>query len=108
MAVTKGFIDYVLDQLSKWGNVSAKRLFGGAGLYRDGKMFGIIADDVAYLKVDETNRGKFVSAGSAPFKPFPKRPTILSFYEVPVEVLENSEELIEWAKESLSIQKSRK
>jgi len=29
-------------------------MFGGAGLYRDGKMFGLIADDVAYLKADDS------------------------------------------------------
>jgi len=38
------------------------------------------------------------------FKPFPKRPTIKSYFEIPPDVLENSEELIEWAEESLSIQ----
>ncbi|BHH85326.1 TfoX/Sxy family protein [Desulforhopalus sp. 52FAK] len=108
MAVTKGFVDYVLDQLSKWGDVSVKRMFGGAGLYREEKMFALIADDVIYLKVDETNREKFVAAGSTPFKPFPQRPTIMSYYEVPAEVLEDPEELMEWAGESLFIQKRRK
>lgn len=108
MSVSKGFIDYVLDQLSKWGDVSVRRMFGGAGLYRDGKMFALIAGDVTYLKVDETNRDKFVAAGSTPFKPFPQKPTIMSYYEVPAEVLEDPEELIEWAEESLLIQKRGK
>ena len=108
MPVTEGFIDYVLDQLSKWGDVVVKRMFGGAGLYRDGKMFALIADDVTYLKVDETNRDKYISAGSTPLKPFPQKPTVMSYYEVPAEVLEDPEELIEWAEESLLIQKRGK
>lgn len=82
-------------------------MFGGAGLYRDGKMFGLVADDVAYLKVDDTNKDKFVQAGSSPFKPFPNRPTIMSYYEVPGEVLESTEDFIDWSAESLRIQKKQ-
>ena len=108
MSVSKSFLDYILDQLSKWGDVSTRRMFGGAGLYRDGKMFGLVADDVVYLKVDDTNREKFIKRGASPFKPFPNRPTILSFFEIPEDILESPEKLIEWAEESLAIQKSRK
>lgn len=108
MAVTQSFIDYVIGQLSNWGNISARRMFGGAGLYRDGKMFGLVGNNMAYLKVDDTNRDKFLLRGSSPLKPFPNRPTILSFFEVPEDILENPEELIKWAEESLFIQKKRK
>ena len=108
MSVSKGFLDFILDQLSQWGDVSERRMFGGAGLYRDGKMFGLIANDVVYLKVDDTNRDKFISRGSSPLKPFPNRSTSLSFFEVPDDIVESPEELIEWAEESLSIQKNRK
>ena len=38
MAVSNEFLRFVLDQLSGWGGVTAPRMFGGAGLYRDGKM----------------------------------------------------------------------
>ncbi len=53
MPVSDDFLNYVLDQLSAWGSVSVRRMFGGAGLYREGRMFGLIADDVVYLKVDD-------------------------------------------------------
>ena len=108
MAVSNDFLEYVLDQFSVWGEVTVRKMFGGAGLYRDGKMFGLVADNVAYLKVDETNRDKFLEAGSSPFKPFPNRPTILSFFEIPPNIFESPEELIEWSEESLSIQKKGK
>ncbi len=107
MAVSNDFLEYVLDQLSAWDEVTARRMFGGAGLFRDGKMFGLVSDDVAYLKVDETNRENFLAAGSLPFKPFPNRPTMLSFFEIPPDILESPEELIEWANESLAIQKKK-
>ena len=106
MAVSDDFVNFVVDQLSRWGPVSFRRMFGGAGLYRDGKMFGLIADDVAYLKVDDSNRDDFVKAGSSPFNPFPEKvkPTVMSYYEIPPEVLENPDELARWAERSLAIQ----
>ena len=105
MAVSDEFLAYVLDQFSRWGDVTARKMFGGAGLYRDGKMFGLVADDVAYLKVDDSNREEFVQAGSSPFKPYPDKPTTMSYFEIPPEVLEEAEELARWAKCSLAIQK---
>jgi DNA transformation protein and related proteins len=104
MPVSDEFLEYVLDQLSGWENVSARKMFGGAGLYRDGKMFGLIADDVAYLKVDDSNRQRFVQAGSSPFKPFPDKSTVMSYFEIPPDTLEKPEELIAWAQCSLAIQ----
>ena len=108
MPVSEEFLTYVLDQLSCWGGVSPRKMFGGVGLYCDGKMFGLIADDVAYLKVDDANREMFIQAGSAPFKPFPDKATVMSYYEVPPDVLEQPDELIEWAARSLAIQKKKK
>jgi len=108
MAVSNDFIEYIRDQLREWGLISVRKMFGGAGLYRDGKMFGLVAEDVVYLKVDDTNRKKYEAAGSRPLKPFEDHKTVLSFYEVPPEVFESPVELIEWADEALAIQKKRK
>ena len=73
MSISDEFVDYVIEQLSGWGEVSARKMFGGAGLYREGVMFGLIADDVAYLKADDSNRKDFVRAGASPFKPVPDK-----------------------------------
>ena len=107
MAVSDEFLGYVLDQLSGWGQVHARRMFGGVGLYRDNKMFGLIADDVAYLKVGDSNRAAFEQAGSSPFQPFPDKATTMSYYEIPPDVLESPDELAQWAKRSLAIQKKK-
>lgn len=108
MPVSEGFTEYILDQLSPWGGVTSRKMFGGVGLYRDGKMFGLLADDVIYLKVDDTNLEKFVEAGSAPFKPFANKPTTMSYYDVPGDIMENPDDLIDWAEESLAIQMRQK
>jgi len=87
MIVNNEFLEYVLDQLSSWGQVRAKRMFGGAGLYREGTMFGLIADNVAYLKVGSLNRDDFEKAGSHPFQPYPGKKTTMPYWVIPTEVL---------------------
>jgi len=108
MSVSNEFLEYVLDQLREWGDISVRRMFGGAGLWRDGKMFGLVADDVVYFKVDDTNRAKYEASGSGPLKPFDDHKTVLSYYEVPPDIFECPPELVEWAEESLAIQKKGK
>jgi len=110
MAVSDEFIDFVIDQLAAWEEVSARRMFGGAGLYCDGTMFGLISDDVAYLKVDNSNREDFVKAGSSPFNPYPDKvkTAIMSYYEIPADVLENPDELARWSERSLAIARKKK
>lgn len=110
MALSNDFLNYLLDQLSGWGEVSVRRMFGGAGLYRDGKMFGLIADDVAYLKVDDSNRDDFLKAGSSPFNPYPDKvkTAVMSYYAIPPEVFENREELSKWAQRSLEVQAKKR
>jgi DNA transformation protein len=111
IAVSDEFVDYVIDQLAGWGEVSARRMFGGAGLYCDGVMFGLIAEDVAYLKVDDSNREDFVKAGSSAFNPYPEKTKtyVMSYYEIPADVLEDAEELGKWAELALAVaQKKRK
>lgn len=104
MGVSDDFISHILDKLAGWGGVIPRKMFGGVGLFREEKMFGLIADDVVYLKVDDSNRGSFLSAGSLPFKPYPDKPARMSYYSVPPEVLEDPDSFIEWADRSLALQ----
>ncbi|MGQ1788452.1 TfoX/Sxy family protein [Saccharicrinis sp. GN24d3] len=107
MAVSNDFLQYVLDQLSSGGNVHVNRMFGGAALYQEDLAFALIANDIFYLKVDNTNKEKYIVAGSTQLKPFKNNSTVLSFYNIPGDVLENSDKFVEWEKESLDIQKKR-
>lgn len=101
MAVSKNFMEYILDQLSPCEGISKRKMFGGIALYRYREVFAFVFDDTVYLKVNETTKEKFLIAGARPFKPFPNRPVIESYYELPVNVIENSEKFIEWIDDSL-------
>lgn len=97
MTISAEYREYVLDLLSGAGNVTARSMFGGAGLYLDGTMFALIASDVLYFKVDDGNRVDYEDAGSAPFVPFSDKPFPMSYWEVPPDLMEDPEELCRWA-----------
>jgi DNA transformation protein and related proteins len=101
MAVTDGFRSFVLDQLNELGDVTARSMFGGVGLYQRGIFFGIIARDVLYLKVDEATRPDYERVGMEAFRPYPDRPGTMQYYAVPIEVLESGIELTEWARKAV-------
>ncbi len=109
MSISDEFVEFVLGQLSQWGEVSARKMFGGAGLYRDGVMFGLIVDDAAYLKVDDSNRKDFERAGSEPFTFVENGKTItMSYYEIPADVLEKPVTLAQWAQRSFNIARKKR
>lgn len=103
MTISNNFIEYVLDQLEDWDGITTRKMFGGLAIYRYGKIFAFVGDDIIHLKVDETTKEKYIKLDSKPFKPFPNRPIIESYYSLPANILEDSEKFIEWAEESLSI-----
>jgi DNA transformation protein len=78
----------------------ARRTFGGVGLYLDGVFFALIARDVLYLRVDDSNRPDYQTAGTEPFKPYPNKRTTMPFYELPAEVLDDPDQLREWARKA--------
>ena len=85
------------DEYTEFGRVTARKMFGGAGLYYNGLMFALIADDIVYLKVDDSNRADYEELGFEPFKPYAHSTMVMQYYEVPVDVLENKYELRLWA-----------
>ncbi len=98
MAIGSEFRDYVLEMLEAFGPVTAKAMFGGAGLYLDGAMFALITrNDVLYFRTDEANRGDFEAAGMGPFVPFADRPYPMPYHEVPAEVMEDPDDMCAWA-----------
>ncbi len=113
MAISDDYLGYVADQLSGFGEVVTRKMFGGAGLYLEGLMFGLVSpDNKLYLKADETNRRDFEEAGMGPFVPTFRKPRErtmeMPYYEVPEEVLEDREELQAWAGKAYAVAKGGK
>ena len=99
------FAEYVTEDLLAGLGVSARAMFGGYGLYRDGVIFGIIADDTLYFKVGDSNRAQYEAAGSRPFSYGTARgkKAVMSYWEVPARVLEDRKTAAAWAEESRAL-----
>jgi DNA transformation protein and related proteins len=103
LKVTNAFRTFVLDQLDGLDDVVPRAMFGGVGLYCRGVFFGILASDVLYLKVDDSNRRDYERAKMPPFKPYPDRSGTMEYFAVPLDVLENAADLTEWARKSVDV-----
>ena len=102
MTATADFADYAVELLSAAGRVAARRMFGGFGLYCDGVMFALIADDVLYLKADALNRSEFERAGAAPFMYEAKgRRMVMAYWRAPDDAMESRELIAPWARSAL-------
>ena len=101
--VTDGFIEFVVDQLAGCGPITPKRMFGGVGLYAGDVFFAVLAGDLLYLKVDDSNRRDFEAAGTGPFRPYGDARDTMQYYEVPVAVLEDADELARWARKAIRV-----
>jgi DNA transformation protein len=79
-------------------------MFGGAGIYADGVMFGLVASGVIYLKADAQNVGAFEREGLAPFTYATKNGThgVMSYRRMPERLYDDPEELAAWARDALA------
>jgi len=104
LTVTAAFKTFVLDQLDELGEVTPRAMFGGVGLYYRDVFFGIIARDVLYMKVDDTNQAAYERAGMRPFMPYPDRDETATskYYAVPTAILESASDLASWARQSVA------
>jgi DNA transformation protein len=96
-----GFRDFVLDQLGELSGLTHRAMFGGYGLYCGRVFFGIIHEGRLYFKTDGTTRVAYVTRDMKPFCPNPKQ-TLKTYYEVPVDVMEDGEQLTAWAARAVS------
>ncbi|MFZ5877166.1 MAG: TfoX/Sxy family protein [Nitrospirota bacterium] len=103
MPVSAEFRDYVLAQLACLGHVTGRPMFGGVGIYLDGVFFALIADDVVYFKVGDSNRSDYEAIGMKPFRPYRNKKTTMPYYEVPVSVLEDVDQLAVWGRKAYAV-----
>jgi len=94
------FKDFVMDQLNGPVTIVSRAMFGGHGLYRGQAFFGIIHKGRLYFKTDPETQQQYRERGMKPFKPSAQQ-TLKNYYEVPAEVVEDSDELIRWSEQAV-------
>lgn len=92
------FTDYLVELFEGFGTVSARRMFGGYGLYHQGLMFALVADETLYLKTDAATKPTFVARGLPAFE-YNKgsKQVRLSYFQAPEEALEDPDIATQWA-----------
>ncbi|WP_272991940.1 MULTISPECIES: TfoX/Sxy family protein [Spongiibacter] len=96
-AADQEFTEYVLDLMQVVGPVTARRMFGGYGLFLDGLMIALIIKRVLYLKADALSKDDFVSEGLAAFEYHKQgKPYTLSYYEAPETVFDDLDAMHKW------------
>ena len=95
------FVEFVLESLQPLRGVSARRMFGGWGIYKDGVMFALIAYDTLYFKVDDRNRQAYEAADLPYFTYRDKgRPIRMPYCEAPSDGFDDPEILCAWARDA--------
>lgn len=106
MAKDKNFHDYLIsDVFVQLPGITSRPMFGGYGFYRYGIIFAIIAEGKLYFKVGNSNRKDYEEYGSQPFQ-YPMKNgklSTMSYYELPADILENSEVLEKWIDKSVLV-----
>ncbi len=98
------FKEFVLDQLSALPEVRARAMFGAHGLYSGESFFGILDEGRLFFKTDARSQADYTARGMGPFTYESKgKMMTMSYHEVPPNVLEQPQELTEWARKAIGI-----
>jgi len=104
MVASASFAEFLREQLAALGHITMRRMFGKTGVFCDGLMFGMVADDTLYFRVDDDNREAFKEASCFPPLNYGKngRTIDLSFWRAPERLFDEPDELVTWARTALA------
>ena len=96
--------DDIRELFGVFGPVEVRRMFGGAGIYAEGRMFALLSDGVIYLKADEHNAPAFEREQLGPFTYATRtgRRGVMSYRRMPDRLYDDPDELAIWARAALA------
>jgi DNA transformation protein len=97
-------VEFIHDLFQPFGPVTVRRMFGGAGLFADGVMFGLVSSGQIYLKADATTVTCFECERCEPFEYATKngKRTLTSYWRLPDRLYDDADELAQWARQALA------
>ncbi len=102
MAIDQEYLNYIVDQLSEFGDFQHKKMFGGIGFFREKIFFAGIMNGVFRLKADETNIPDYEAYDIGPWK-IESRNMTMPYYEVPEEIISDKFKLAEWTEKAYEV-----
>jgi DNA transformation protein len=103
------FHDFARELFAGLGPIQVKRMFGGAGVYADGLIFGLIDEDTLYIKVDDALKAELKQEGSGPFLFSPgKGPRAgetleMGYWRLPEAALDDPDIAAAWGRKALAV-----
>jgi DNA transformation protein len=103
MANDPSFVAHAVDLVSLVGDVEARRMFGGHGLYAEGVMFALLDDGELFVKTDAETRARFVEAGCRQWRYVHGKVRMVDtgYFRPPDEAHEDAEAMLPWARLAL-------
>lgn len=100
MAYDRRYGEHVRELLQDMGEIRIRPMFGAAGVYRDDLMFGVIDDDVFYIRTDDQTRAAFADAGARRFTYPGKDGEVIgtSYWSLPDEAADDPAAAADWAR----------
>jgi len=99
-----GLAVWLSECLESLGSVSIRRMFGGAGLYLDGAITAILADDEVWFKSDAAADATYDAAGMARFRyDFGEKTGAMNYRRAPSDVYDDADELRRWARLAMTV-----
>ena len=93
------FVESLHEVFERMGRIEARRMFGGHGIYHDGRMFALVISDTLYLKSDADTMAEFEQRGLRAFGYEREgRRTETSYRQAPEEIFEDVEEAMRWGR----------
>ena len=93
------FLDYLHELSADFGPIATRAMFGGHGVYFEGRIIGIVIDDALYLKANDETRPAFEAAGCAPFVYESRGKSVpMSYWSLPAEAMDSAQAFLPWAR----------
>jgi len=104
MTATPSFADFLREQLAPLGHIALRRMFGKTGVFCDGVMLAMVADNTLYFRVDDHNRAAFHEAAAEPPLNYEKQGVLidLSFWRAPDRLFDDPDDFLAWARLALA------
>lgn len=99
------FQDHLAALFAPLGNVVFRKMFGGLGIFKDGLMFALVAEDALYMKADDTTSPAYVAEASGPFVYAGMRGKAMPmpYWRIPERLLDEPEEFAEGARKAFAV-----
>lgn len=97
------FVAHVLEMMRPTAAATARAMFGGHGVYVDGRIVGLVVNDELYLKTDGTTLPSFVALGLEPFRysKADRGAVAMGYHRAPDDALESPDLMREWLRGAL-------